>query len=466
MNFKKEVYLICIFFLFLDKEDKIRTSNEVDEIISAEIPDEIKNPRLYNIVKQFMIHGPCGKTNINSPCMNISTGKCSKKFPKSFNESTNFNTTGYPLYRRRNDGKEIKFSKNRTANNTYVVPYNPYLLLKFNCHINVEVCSTLSAIKYLFKYCYKGHDCALIEMKKVNNKVSESEIKYDEIQQYINTRYVCPPEAMYRIFEFSISEMSHVIYRLAVHNENEQNVYFKEGSEEQFLNKNVDTTLTAWFKLNKNDSEARNLLYTEIARQYVFDKVKCWSKRKTTYKPVISRMYLVNPREREKFHLRLLLLHVKGATCFEDLRTVDNVVLPTFFDAAKARQLVSVDDEWDKCLNEACHISLPTAICELFAYICIYHTPINARELYEKYKNNFYHSTLEPQLGELQALRTINNILTINGFSSNDFNLPKLDEFLEYESTLMNYDSVFMNDNEVVNGKKNLYIKPQSKENI
>jgi hypothetical protein len=41
-----------------------------------------------------------------------------------------------------------------------VVPYNPYLSLLFNCHINVEVYTSVAAIKYLHKYVYKGHDCA------------------------------------------------------------------------------------------------------------------------------------------------------------------------------------------------------------------------------------------------------------------------------------------------------------------
>ena len=42
------------------------------------------------------------------------------------------------------------------------------LLLKFNSHINVEVCSTVQCIKYLFKYCYKGLDCAFIEISNID----------------------------------------------------------------------------------------------------------------------------------------------------------------------------------------------------------------------------------------------------------------------------------------------------------
>ena len=42
--------------------------------------------------------------------------------------------------------------------NRWVVPYNPSLLMRYNCHINVEACSSIKAVKYLFKYIYKGHD--------------------------------------------------------------------------------------------------------------------------------------------------------------------------------------------------------------------------------------------------------------------------------------------------------------------
>ena len=40
--------------------------------------------------------------------------------------------------------------------NDMVVPYNPALLLKYNCHINVEVVSTIRAVKYQYKYVLKG----------------------------------------------------------------------------------------------------------------------------------------------------------------------------------------------------------------------------------------------------------------------------------------------------------------------
>ena len=95
-----------------------------------------------------MIHRPCGQQNINSPCIDKNVEQCTKKFPKQFIDNTII-TSGYSLYRRRNDGRTIHFTKNKWTNITFVVPYNPYLLLKFNVHINLEVCSTVLYVKYL-----------------------------------------------------------------------------------------------------------------------------------------------------------------------------------------------------------------------------------------------------------------------------------------------------------------------------
>lgn len=46
------------------------------------------------------------------------------------------------------------------------MPYNRDLLLKFQCHINLEVCNNSRSLKYLFKYCLKGHDNATMLLQK------------------------------------------------------------------------------------------------------------------------------------------------------------------------------------------------------------------------------------------------------------------------------------------------------------
>jgi hypothetical protein len=45
-----------------------------------------------------------------------------------------------------------------------VVPYNPYLSVFFNCHINMEVRTSVAVVKYLYKYIYKGHDRAQVDV--------------------------------------------------------------------------------------------------------------------------------------------------------------------------------------------------------------------------------------------------------------------------------------------------------------
>ena len=42
-------------------------------------------------------------------------------------------------------------------------------------------------------------------------------------------------------------------YRLAVYVKDELNVYLKEGCEKEYIGKNCETMLTAWFKLNKSN---------------------------------------------------------------------------------------------------------------------------------------------------------------------------------------------------------------------
>lgn len=73
--------------------------NEIDDIISAEIPDPSIDPELYDVVTKNMIHGPCGVLNRNSPCM--IDGKCSKRYPRALIAETITGDDGYPQYRRR-----------------------------------------------------------------------------------------------------------------------------------------------------------------------------------------------------------------------------------------------------------------------------------------------------------------------------------------------------------------------------
>ncbi|XP_063995624.1 uncharacterized protein LOC135172981 [Diachasmimorpha longicaudata] len=127
-------------------QDKIRPE-EIDQIISAEIPDPLIDQELFDIVTKHMIHGPCGAFNMTSSCME--NGKCKKKFPKPYTNDTITNIDGYPMYRRRNSengGHTFTMQLQNYPNqveldNQWVVPYSPLLSKTYAAHINVELCS-------------------------------------------------------------------------------------------------------------------------------------------------------------------------------------------------------------------------------------------------------------------------------------------------------------------------------------
>ena len=149
--------------MILEKNDKFTTVESVDQVVSAEIPDPVTNPRLYELVTKHMLHGPCGQIDPGCPCME--DGKCKADFPKQFQAQTNLNVDGFPLYRRTEAPPVTFLRRSKTApftwqqrqfDNRHVVPFNKYLLLRFNAHINVEVCTSVHSVKYIYKYIFKG----------------------------------------------------------------------------------------------------------------------------------------------------------------------------------------------------------------------------------------------------------------------------------------------------------------------
>ena len=77
--------------------------------------------------------------------------------------------------------------------NRWVVPYNAWLSLKYNCHINVELTVSVAAVKYLYKYVYKGHDKTQASFQRAENAAAVPDglaapQDIDEIQIYMDAR--------------------------------------------------------------------------------------------------------------------------------------------------------------------------------------------------------------------------------------------------------------------------------------
>ena len=80
IEFQKRGFPYAHILIFLHSEDKYPTQEDINKIISAEIPDQQNDPKLYELISNFMIHDPCGVSNPRSPC--TKDGRCSKHFLK------------------------------------------------------------------------------------------------------------------------------------------------------------------------------------------------------------------------------------------------------------------------------------------------------------------------------------------------------------------------------------------------
>lgn len=236
IEFQKRGLPHCHLLVILDDEFKLDTAEKVDKCISAQIPDLKQHPKLYELVLKHMIHMPCHSPKPKCKPKPFSS-VCNKNFPKELQEKTILDENSYPRYCRPHIPDIIYRGKNVKINNKYVVPYNAFLLLKYQCHINVEVCSTTKAVKYLYKYIYKGHDKALVDVDG-----------FDEITRYIDSRYISSMEATWRLLGYKTHDRYPFVERLPVHVQDGQNVYFKESDELQKISQQKTTTqLLEWF---------------------------------------------------------------------------------------------------------------------------------------------------------------------------------------------------------------------------
>ena len=259
-----------------------------------------------------MLHNSCGAHNPQAPCMK--GGKCSKKFPKEFVDKTFIATkleyfilkinnisliislsylkSGYVIYRRRQDNKMIVKGEIQYDNRS-VVPYNLFFTTKYNCHINLEICNSIQAVKYLYKYVYKGSDQVSMQMQQsdaiLKNQIvppKSTNIAKNEIKNFTDARYVSASEACWRIYNFKNSSQYPSTVPLDVDLENDQSciydstLQYTTNEERQKLELNGKTQLTEYFKLNCTDLFANSLLYHEIPKHYTWNnKLKKWTKR-------------------------------------------------------------------------------------------------------------------------------------------------------------------------------------------
>ncbi|XP_062113696.1 uncharacterized protein LOC133824737 [Humulus lupulus] len=242
---------------------------------------------------------------------------------------------------------------------------------------------------------------------------------------------------MWRIYGFIINEMSPAVYSLHLHLEDQHPVTFQANDDLiniLNLDRSRKTMLTQFFALNRVNENAKRLLYKQIPEYYVWNhQHKEWTPRKT--KTVIGRIVTANPFEGERYFMRILLNHVRGPLSFEDLRTVEGILAPTFRETATMHGLLQRDSSLEDCLHEASLYQMPSSLRRLFATILVYCNPTNPRDLWERFEEDmsidFKSSEDSTSTARYHVLRSISSTIESMGKNINSYHL--LDEDISFD---------------------------------
>jgi hypothetical protein len=189
------------------------------------------------------------------------------------------------------------------------------------------------------------------------------------------------------------------------------------------------TMLTEYFEMNRKNPYARQWLYRDFPEHFRWDaSKKRWYKRKQ--RPQIGRIVYAHPAEEERYYLRVLLNHVRGATSYDDLKKVRGITCSTFREACEQLGLIEHDKSLDHCLTEAATFQMPCALRRLFATILVFCEVTKIRELWDKHlesmSEDYRCSQPNEAILEQMVLRDIRDLLHSMGKDIKTYGLPEL----------------------------------------
>ena len=374
--------------------------DEIEKYTVAEIPNRILDLELWTQVTQKMIHNPCGSFNPESPCCKYNNGTCKHRYPKPYSSQSYFSEEdGSPIYRRRSPEEggqthSTTFVVNNhdveyELSNKDVVPYNPWLLRMFDCHINVEICSSLKVIKYLLWYPFKGD----------TRVIASIDGPEDEITMYEDMRTVGSTEALWKLYHFSMHERYPSVVSLNIHLKNDQQIYYEDATNlVELLQSGVKyTPLEAFFVCNTLNPGGMNkdLTFLQFPTKFTFNRQShIWTQRKYhntgIKKEQVGRFPLLTPQHGDVFYLRILLAHdhSKGKTSFDHMKIVHGILHNSYRDVCFTLGLIDDEDEWKECLNEIYLGYSSKRFREVFAMIIAFNSPVGLCDMIEFFYEN------------------------------------------------------------------------------
>ena len=329
-----------------------------------------------------------------------------------------------------------KQDREGTIDNRDIVPYNPYLIMKYDCHIRIDMVTGRAVIAYLYKYAYKPADSTRAKTTYNGN----------EIEAYRSVRYISSSEAMWQIFGFRSQERVPAVVLLFVHLEGEQPVVLDEADSaenQRSIATSSVSNLMKYFGRPFHD-QCNDLTYLQYYEQYIIQPKERTSKRSrpcdddsdddktsndngssTTHwrdlclnfvylrsKPIVARFRYMSPDQGDIWYLRLFLLH-EHTTSWTRIRTVNSLLQETFEDAARAIGLVHGVEEYTICPQEGIGFSTANESRQVFTALILHGAPACA--LWEIFPDDVaadFASNLPQSAAVNAALTSIDLMLT------------------------------------------------------
>ncbi|XP_064648740.1 uncharacterized protein LOC135500954 [Lineus longissimus] len=271
---------------------------------------------------------------------------------------------------------------------------------------------------------------------------------HDEIETYLNARYISASEAFWRIYNFPLHQKYPPVEKLPCHLPGEQVVLFEpDAAANTVQNGQPITKLTAFFTTNATDKEAKNITYPDFPRYFTWNaSKKAWQRRKhgtsldQNYQFVadtIGRIPTIalTPHQSELYYLRMLLHHKPGPCSYEDIRTIDDTLCPTFRDTCNKLGLISDDNEINLAMTEASSIKFGNQLRYFFTTLLMYCRPADPPAFWEKWQVELSQDFLHRDKLQIPNDAILNEVLLYlqrtldqdNLDLNRDFNLPSPD---------------------------------------
>ena len=441
----------------------------MDSWVWAQLPDEsIAGGRLREMVLSYIIHKPCGSYIVDAPCMqrngDTNTKSCNNYYPQPFRATATLNErSGRAEYCTTKNG-DAPTVRNKVGNtwvdvpvgNQWVVPYNPYLLILLDCHVCTDVVTAASYAKCLHKYIKKGEDFAKARISGNMN----------EIEMYRTTRYISAAEATWRMLGFDPQNRYPSVIRVHAHLENENSaLYPAEASAEERAAIASNTTPDLMHYVERPTAACFSGLTCLTSNPTLLPRKKkddpCPSSApagkwldqhgnivsaRTTER--VCRIHFESPAVGDLFYLRLLL-HKIPARPFTELRTVQPDIGPpvlhlSFHDAARARGLITGDEEYSICMQEAIGFETGYFLRGLLITLILNGGP--APKLWHHFQNDLIEDlrmSMTRAQAVSEALRQIHLELQLHGKDIEQFKLPPaIHQLAELQSTRGAFDRI------------------------